>query len=108
MIVPFSHLLMLAGALFLLGVWCAVARRNLIMILLGIEIMLNAAALAFIGASLRWQQIEGQAMALFILAVAAAEVSVGLALIVCIYRRRLSLDPAEADRDPSTVAEDAG
>lgn len=98
MIVPFTHVLMLAGALLFLGIWCAVTRRNLIMILLGIEIMLNAAALAFIGASLRWQQIEGQAVALFILAIAAAEVSVGLALIVCVYRRHLTLDPMEADR----------
>jgi NADH-quinone oxidoreductase subunit K len=98
MIVPFTHVLMLAGALFFLGIWCTVTRRNLIMILLGIEIMLNAAALAFVGASLRWQQVEGQAVALFILAIAAAEVSVGLALIVCIYRRNLTLDPVEADR----------
>lgn len=93
MIVPFGHVLLLAGALFLLGIFCAVTRRNLIMILLGIEIMLNAAAIAFVGAALRWQQMAGQAVTLFILAVAAAEVSVGLAMIVYIYRRTGSVDP---------------
>jgi NADH-quinone oxidoreductase subunit K len=72
---------------------CVVARRNLIMILLGVEIMLNAAAIALVGASLRWQAMEGQVLVLFILAVAAAEVSVGLALIVNAHRRSGRLDP---------------
>ena len=93
MIVPFGHVLILAGILFLMGIFCAVARRNLIMIVLGVEIMLNAASIAFVGAALRWQQLEGQVFALFILAVAAAEVSVGLALIVYAYRRTGSFDP---------------
>lgn len=92
-VVPYSHVLLLAGALFLLGMFCAVARRNLIMILLGLEIMLNAAAVAFIGTALRWQNMEGQAIAIFILAVAAAEVSIGLALIVYSYKRTGSVDP---------------
>ena len=55
-IVPYSHVLILAAILFLLGAGCAVARRNLIMILIGVEVMLSAAGLAFIGASLHWQQ----------------------------------------------------
>lgn len=93
MIVPFGHVLLLAGILFMLGMFCAVARRNLIMILLGVEIMLNAATIVFIGASLRWQQMEGQVFVLFIFAVAAAEVSVGLALIISAYRRTASVDP---------------
>jgi NADH-quinone oxidoreductase subunit K len=93
MIVPYSHVLLLAGILFLMGMLCAVTRRNLIMILLGLEIMLNAGAVAFIGAALRWQHLEGQAIAIFILAVAAAEVSVGLALIVCAYKAKGSIDP---------------
>ncbi len=91
--VPFGHVLILAGSLFLLGLFCAVTRRNLIMILLGVEIMLNATAIVFVGGSLLWQQMEGQAVTLFILAIAAAEVSVGLALIVSIYRRTGSVDP---------------
>ena len=93
MIVPFGHVLLLAGILFLMGMFCAVARRNLIMIVLGVEIMLNAASIAFVGAALRWQNLEGQIFVLFILAVAATEVSIGLALIVYAYRRTGSFDP---------------
>ncbi len=92
MIVPFSYVLYLAVLLFVLGAGCAVARRNLIMILIGVEIMLNAAGLAFIGASLRWQQLDGQIFMIFILTVAAAEVAVGLALIVFLSRRTGSVD----------------
>jgi NADH-quinone oxidoreductase subunit K len=77
----------------MLGTVCAVARRNLIMILLGVEIMLNAATIAFVGAALRWHDMEGQVFVLFIFAVAAAEVSVGLALIIGVYRRTGSVDP---------------
>ncbi|MFZ0612949.1 MAG: NADH-quinone oxidoreductase subunit NuoK [Desulfobacterales bacterium] len=94
MIVSFRHVLLLAGLLFLLGIVCAVARRNLVMILLGVEIMLNAATIAFVGAALRWHDLEGQAFVLFIFAVAAAEVSVGLALIISVYRRTGSVDPS--------------
>ena len=93
MIVPFQHVLLLSVLLFILGMFCVLTRRNLIMILLGVEIMLNAASVAFVGAALQWRQMEGQAMALFILTVAATEVSVGLALIVAIYRRTGSVDP---------------
>ena len=92
MIVPFSHVLVLAVMLFVLGAVCVVARRNLILILIGVEVMLNAAGLAFIGASLRWQQLDGQAFVIFILTVAASEVAVGLALIVHAYRRTGSVD----------------
>lgn len=95
MIVPYNHLLILAGLLFLVGMLCAVGRRNLIMILLGVEIMLNAAMIVFVGGALRWQDMEGQTFVLFVIAVAAAEVSVGLALIVCAYRRGASVDPED-------------
>ena len=93
MIVPFRHVFILSGLLFVLGMFCTLTRRNLIMILLGVEIMLNAASVAFVGSALRWQQMEGQALVLFVLAIAATEVSVGLALIVAIYRRTGSVDP---------------
>ncbi len=86
-LVPYSHVLILAAILFLLGAGCAVARRNLIMILIGVEVMLSAAGLAFIGASMRWQNLDGQAFVIFIMAVAASEVAVGLALIVYSQRR---------------------
>jgi NADH-quinone oxidoreductase subunit K len=87
MIVPYNHILILASVIFLLGAACVVARRNLILILVGLEIMLNAAALAFIAASLHWPKLPGQAFVIFIFAVAAAEVAIGLALIVHIHRR---------------------
>ena len=93
MMVSYSQVLILAGLLFTLGFFCTVARRNLVMMLLGVEIMLNAAMVALIGAALRWQNMEGQALVLFIFAVAAAEVSVGLAFIVCLHRGKGSLDP---------------
>jgi len=85
----------LVGIVVVLGMVCAGARRNLIMILLGVEVMLNGAAIACTGAALRWQQLEGQAFVLFIIAVAAAEVSLGLALIVYLYHRTGSLDPQD-------------
>lgn len=94
MIVPFGHVLLLAGLLFLLGMFCTLVRRNLIMMVLGVEIMLNAASIAFIGAALHWRSLEGQAFVLFILAVAATEVAVGLAMIVYAYRRTGSFDPS--------------
>ncbi len=94
-IVPDSHVLILSAALFLLGAGCAIARRNLVMILIGVEIMLNAAGIALIGASLRWQQLDGQALVIFIMAVAASEVALGLALIVYSHRRTGELN---ADR----------
>ncbi len=94
MTVPFSHVLVVAGILFALGAFCAVVRRNLIMIVLGIEIMLNAAAIAFVGGALHLDNLDGQTFVLFILAVAATEVSVGLAIIVYAFRRTGSFDPA--------------
>jgi NADH-quinone oxidoreductase subunit K len=93
--IPFGYVVALAGIVVGLGMICATARRNLIMILLGVEVMLNGAAIAFIGAALRWQHLEGQAFVLFIIAVAAAEVSLGLALIVYLYHHTGSLDPQD-------------
>jgi NADH-quinone oxidoreductase subunit K len=92
MIAPYGDVLLLAGILFLMGAVCAIAHRNLLMILIGVEIMLNAAGRAFVAASLKWQQLDGQAFVLFILAVAASEVAVGLALIVYSQRRTGSVD----------------
>ena len=93
MIAPFSHVLIVAGILFALGVFCALVRRNLIMIVLGIEIMLNAASIVFVAASPHLNNLAGQSFVLFILAVAATEVSVGLAIIVYAFRRTGSFDP---------------
>jgi NADH-quinone oxidoreductase subunit K len=97
MIVPLGHAFILAGFVFSVGLICLVARRTLIMTLIGVEVMMNGAVIAFVAAALRWQKMEGQAFVLFILAVAAAEVSVGLALVVSAYRRTGSIDPDHYD-----------
>ena len=97
MIVPWGHVFILAGAVFSMGLVCLLAHRNLIMTLIGVEVMMNAAAIAFVAAALRWRLMEGQVFMLFILAVAAAEVSVGLALVINVYRRTGSLDPDRYD-----------
>lgn len=93
MIAPLGHVLLLAALLFVLGAACVAARRNLFMIIIGVEVMLNAAGLALVAGSLGWQNLDGQALVLFIFAIAAAEVSVGLALAVYAWSRRRSLDP---------------
>ncbi|MBI4806256.1 MAG: NADH-quinone oxidoreductase subunit NuoK [Desulfovibrio sp.] len=92
MIAPLDHVLALALILFAMGAFCALARRNLIMILLGVEVMLNACSVALVGASLHWQAMEGQAFTLFLMALTAAEASVGLALFVHARKRIGTLD----------------
>jgi NADH-quinone oxidoreductase subunit K len=81
-----EHGLMLAGILFALGVLGVLIRRNILFILMSLEIMLNATGLAFIVAGARWGQADGQVMFIFILAMAAAEVAVGLALVLQLQR----------------------
>jgi len=85
--VPLGHGLLVAAVLFALGLAGLLARRNLLMILLSVEVMLNAAGLAFVVAGARWGQPDGQVMFLFILAMAAAEIAVGLALVLRLARR---------------------
>ena len=82
----------LGAVLFGLGLVGLMVRRNVIFMLMSIEVMLNAAGLAFVAAGSRWHQPDGQVMFLFILAMAAAEVSVGLALVVQFHRLRRNLD----------------
>jgi len=91
--------LLLAAILFTLGLIGLIARRNLVFVLMSLEIMLNAAGVAFIAAGARWGQPDGQIMFLFILAMAAAEVSVGLALVLQLYHRFKTLD----DEAPSEM-----
>ena len=73
-------------------------RRNLLFILMSIEIMLNAAGLAFVTAGARWAQADGQVMFIFILAMAASEVAVGLAFLLQLYHQNESLDTDAASR----------
>jgi NADH-quinone oxidoreductase subunit K len=88
----------LAGILFSLGLIGLLVRRDIVFILMSIEIMLNAAGLAFVAAGMRWGQPDGQVMFLFILATAAAEVAVGLALVLELQHVYRTLD-ADAASD---------
>ncbi len=94
--IPLSHGLTLAAILFGLGAIGVLSRRNIIFVLLSIEVMLNAAGLAFIVAGARWGQADGQVMFLFILTTAAAEVAVGLALLLQVHRQLKTMDIAAA------------
>ena len=96
--IPMQHGLFLAGFLFALGLMGLLVRRNLIFTLMSIEVMLNAAGLAFVIAGSRWAQPDGQVMFVFILATAAAEVSVGLALLLQLYHQNKSLDADAASQ----------
>lgn len=90
--IPLQHVLILSALLFTLGLVGLLVRRNIFFILMSIEIMLNAAGLVFVVAGSRWGQPDGQVMFVFILSVAAAEVSIGLALILRLYQQFKTLD----------------
>jgi NADH-quinone oxidoreductase subunit K len=90
--VPMTHGLIFASVLFSLGLLGVLVRRNMIFVLMSIEVMLNAAGLAFVVAGARWGEVDGQIMFLFILTMAAAEVAVGLTLVIQLYRRLGTLD----------------
>jgi NADH-quinone oxidoreductase subunit K len=89
---PASEALFLSAVLFSLGVLGVVVRRNMIFVLMSIEIMLNAGGLAFVAGAAMHGNLDGQAMFLFILPVAAAEVAVGLAIAVLLFQRYKTLD----------------
>ena len=84
--------LIVSAVLFVLGLIGVLTRKNVIFMLISVEIMLNDAGLAFVAAGAKWQQPDGQVMFLFILAMAAAEVSIGLALVLQIYHQHKTLD----------------
>jgi len=84
--------LMVASVLFALGLWGLLMRRNVLFVLMSLEVMLNAAALAFIAAGSRWAQPDGQVMFVLIVTLAASEAAVGLALVLQVYRRYVTLD----------------
>ena len=90
--VPTSYVLILSGVLFTLGVLGVLVRRNAIVMFMSIELMLNAANLAFIAFARASESLSGQVFVFFVIAVAAAEVAVGLALIVAIFRSKHSID----------------
>ena len=90
--IPMELGLLLSVVLFVLGLIGVLVRRNLIMILMSLEVLLNAAGLAFIVAGSRWGQADGQIMFLLILTLTAAEVGVGLGLALQIFHRFHTLD----------------
>ena len=90
--VPLSFYIYLSAILFTIGALGVLIRRNAIVIFMAVELMLNAANLAFVAYANHYQQLSGQVFVFFVITVAAAEVAVGLALIVTIFRTKLSID----------------
>ena len=90
--IPLDHVLLLAGALFLIGFTGVLVRRNVIFLLMSLEIMMNACGLAFVVAGARWGQPDGQIMYMLVLSLAAAEVAVALGLVLQLERRFRHLD----------------
>ena len=95
MSVPASYYLLLGGLLFTVGVIGVLTRRNALIILMSIELMLNAVNLTFIAFSRQLNSLDGQIFVFFVMVVAAAEVAVGLALVVAIFRTRESVSVDE-------------
>ena len=93
--VPLNYYLMLSAVVFAIGVIGVLIRRNLIVVLMSIEIMLNAVNLTFIAFSRYLGSISGQVVVFFVMAVAAAEAVIGLAIIIAVFRHRQTLDPQE-------------
>jgi len=91
--IPLSHYLVVSAVLFAIGTAGVFLRRNLITILLSIEIMLNAVNLSFIAFGRQQGNFDGQIIVFFVMTVAAAEAAVGLAIVISLYRHRESLNP---------------
>ena len=90
--VPLSYYLALSASLFVIGVVGVLIRKNIIVILLSIELMLNAANINFVAFSHYLQDITGQVFVFFVMTVAAAEVAIGLAIIIALYRNRATIN----------------
>lgn len=93
--VPLNYYLILSAIVFSIGVAGVLVRRNLIIVLMSIELMLNAVNLTFIAFSRFLGSMEGQVAVFFVMAVAAAEAVIGLAIVISVFRHRQSLDPQE-------------
>ncbi len=90
--VPVTYYIALSAILFTIGALGVLIRRNALIIFMSVELMLNAANLAFVAFANTFQQMSGQIIVFFVIAVAAAEVAVGLALIVAIFKTKRSID----------------
>lgn len=93
--ISYQHYLILSAILFGIGIFGVLTRRNIMIILLSIELMLNAVNLSFVSFSKMWGDLDGQVVSLFIIAIAAAEVAVGLAIAVLVFRFRQTVDPGK-------------
>lgn len=89
---PVEHVMVLATFVFMCGVIGVLFRRNLIMVLMAIELMLNSVNLVFVGASQALGNLDGQIMVFFIITVAACEAAVGLAMVIALFRRYGTVD----------------
>lgn len=87
-----GHLVVLSGVLFTIGMVGVLSRRNVLIVLLSIEFMLNAAAMAFVAFANLHGRLDGQVMVFFAITVAAAEVAVGLALVIALFRLRVTVN----------------
>lgn len=96
--IPAHHGLILAVILFVIGLVGVMARRNLLFVLMSLEVMMNAAALAFVVAGNMWGKADGQVMFIFILTLAAAEAAIGLAIVLQFYHRFGGLDVNHASK----------
>jgi len=92
-VIPLGHYLFVSAVLFAIGTAGVFMRRNLITILLSVEIMLNAVNLSFVAFGRQHGGVDGQIIVLFVMTVAAAEAAVGLAIVIALYRHRESLNP---------------
>jgi NADH-quinone oxidoreductase subunit K len=92
-VIPLSHYLLVSAVLFAIGTTGVFLRRNLITILLSIEIMLNAVNLSFVAFGRQMGTVDGQIIVFFVMTVAAAEAAVGLAIVIALFRHRESLHP---------------
>ncbi len=93
--IPVTHYLFLSALLFFIGLLGLLIRRNILLILLSIELMLNAANLNFIAGSALHAHLDGQVSAFFVMVIAAAEVTIGLAIAVLLFRQRGVIDTHE-------------
>jgi NADH-quinone oxidoreductase subunit K len=94
-VITVNHYVALSALLFLIGVVGVLIRRNAILIFMSVELMLNAANLAFVAFARHFDHLDGQIISFFVMTVAAAEVAVGLALIVTIFKTKRSIDVDE-------------
>jgi NADH-quinone oxidoreductase subunit K len=92
-VITLNHYLVLSAILFVIGTAGVFLRRNVITILLSIEIMLNAVNLTFVAAGRQFAAVDGQVIVFFVMTVAAAEAAVGLAIVIALFRHRESLNP---------------